>query len=86
MLAGLCPCLRCGVGGYIPLYTSSQPTANWGKGEESDKTTNSVLKAKSWTAHRSCSTVPCVCWVPGILLAPRWEDTTSVVARLLTED
>ena len=50
MLAGLSPCLRCGVrrgvGGYtIPLYISSQPAGNWGKGEESDKTTNSVLKA-----------------------------------------
>ena len=52
-----------------------------GKGEESDKTTNSVLKALQHTGA-----VPCVCWVPGILLAPRWEDTTSVVARLLTED
>ena len=50
MLAGLCPCLRCGVGGYtIPLYTSSQTAGNSGKGEESDKTTNSVLKALQHT-------------------------------------
>ena len=62
MLAGLSPCLRCGVRGGVGGYTSSQPAGNWGKGEESDKATNSVLKALQHTEAVPLFHVCAGCW------------------------
>ena len=53
---------RGAVAGDTPLYTSSQPAANWGKGEESDKTTNSVLKAGQHTEAVPLFHVCAGCW------------------------